>query len=163
MEPQQIADLILGDLDEVVERARAAYLERIPRLREMPEATVGAVLEATRRTMRQFCRYYLAGTLDSTAWGQVRDATVERAGETFSQAEIAEIIDVARSIGVETVERIATEHPALTSAERAKLTKTMDRYVTELSEREDRLRRLSSPSRLDDILGDLEAEGADLQ
>jgi fumarylacetoacetate (FAA) hydrolase family protein len=163
MEPQEIADLVLGDLDQVVERARAAYLERIPRLREMPEGTMGAVLEATRRTMRQFCRYYVAGTLDTAAWTQVRDATVERAGEVFSQAEIADIIDVARSVGLDTVERIGETHPELTTAERAKLTKSMDRYLTELAEREDRLRRLSSPSRLDDILGDLEAEGADLQ
>jgi hypothetical protein len=51
----------------------------------------------------------------------------------------------------------------MTEGERAKLTKALERNVAELSDQEDKLRRLSSPDRLDSILSDLEAEGADLQ
>ena len=146
-----------------MERTREAYLERIPRLREAPPGTLAAMAEATRLTMRQFCRYYRDGTLDSAGWGQVRDATVERAGETFSHEDILTLIDVGKSVGVDTVRRLAATHPEVTPGDLANVTKAMNRYVTELAEREDRLRRLSSPSRLDAILGDLEAEGVDLQ
>jgi hypothetical protein len=163
MDSQALADLILADLESIVARTREAYLERVPRLREVPEATFDAVIEATRRTMRQFCRYYLEGTLDREGWTAVRDATLERAGEVFSHAEIVAIVDVAHSIGVETVAGLAARHPELTQAELAKVTKAMDRYVTELGEQEDRLRRLASPDRLDAVLGALEDEGADLQ
>ena len=163
MDSKALADLILADLESVVERTRAAYLERIPRLRQVPPGTLDAVLEATRRTMALFCRYYLEGTLDSDGWRTARDATVERAGETFSHAEILAIVDIARKTGAEAIDMLAEGHPELTAAERAKAAKALDRYVAELSEREDRLRRLASPGRLDAILGDLEAEGADLQ
>lgn len=163
MDSKALADLILADLESTVERTRAAYLERIPRLRQVSPKTLDAVLEATRRTMALFCRYYLEGTLDSDAWRTVRDATVERAGETFTHAEIIDIVDIARSVGGEVIDGLAERHPELTADERAKLVKAMDRYVTELAEQEDRLRALSSPSRLDDILVDLENEGADLQ
>jgi hypothetical protein len=163
MDSKALADLILADLEQTVERTRAAYLDRIPRLREVSPTTLDEVLEATRRTMALFCRYYLEGTLDSDAWRTVRDATVERAGETFTQAEILDIVDIGRSVGAEVIDGLAERHPELTAEERAKLVKAMDRYVTELAEQEDRLRGLASPSRLDDILTDLEAEGADLQ
>lgn len=163
MDSTALADLVLADLDAIVERARAAYLERVEKIRRLDPKTLDAVLEATRRTMREFTRYYLEGTLDSTGWRKVRDATIERAGETFSHDEIVEIIGIARSIGMEAIETLASKHPELTAVERAKLTKSLDRYVTELGEREDRLGRLSSPARLDDILIDLENEGADLQ
>jgi hypothetical protein len=163
MDSKAAADLLLADLDAVVERTRAAYLERVPKLSQVPPATLDAVLEATRRTMREFARYYAEGTLDTEGWRKVRDATLERAGETFSHDEIIGIIDVAHAVGIDAVERLATTHPELSDAERAGLTKAMKRYVTELEEQEDRLRRLSSPDRLDTILGDLEAEGADLQ
>ena len=162
MDSKALADLILADLESVVERTRAAYLDRIPRLRQVSPATLDEVLEATRRTMALFCRYYLEGTLDSEAWRTVRDATVARAGETFSQAEILDIVDIARSIGAETIDRFAERHPDLPPDVRAEAVKAMDRYVTELAEQEDRLRTLGSPS-LDAILSDLEDEGADLQ
>ncbi|HEU0132787.1 MAG TPA: hypothetical protein VFQ85_17545 [Mycobacteriales bacterium] len=163
MDSRTLADVLMADLDDLVERTRAAYLERVPKMNQVAPAVLDDVLEATRRTMRQFARYFLEGTLDGEAWRAVRDATIQRAGETFSHEEIVEIIDIARSIGVERAEQLAAEHPELSPAERAKLTKAMDRYATELAEQEDRLRRLSSPSRLDDVLSDLEAEGADLQ
>jgi hypothetical protein len=163
MDSKALADLILGDLEAAVELTRAAYLERIPRLRELPPAALDEILEATRRTMALFCRYYLEGTLDSEAWRTARDATTERAGEMFTRAEILEIIDVARTVGGETIERLGERHPELGDEERKNAVKAMTRYVTELTEQEDKLRRLSSPSRLDDILNDLEAEGADLQ
>lgn len=163
MDSKALADLILADLEAAVDRTRAAYLARIPRLAQVPDATLDAVLEATRRTMALFCRYYLEGTLDTEGWRQVRTATVERAGETFSQAEIIEIVDIARATGVETIDRLAERHPELSSEERERVVTAMGQYVTELAEQEDRLRRLSSPSRLDDILSDLEDEGADLQ
>jgi len=163
MDSKALADLILGDLESAVERTRAAYLDRVPRLRELPPAVLDNVLEATRRTMALFCRYYLEGTLDSESWRTARNATTERAGETFSHAEILEIIQVARTVGAETIERLGERHPELSDEERNNAVKAMTRYVTELTEQEDKLRRLSSPSRLDDILTDLEAEGADLQ
>lgn len=163
MDSRALADLILGDLESVVERTRAAYLDRVPRLRQVPPATLDEVLEATRRTMALFCRYYIEGTLDSAAWRGVRDATVARAGETFTHAEILDIIDIARSIGAETIDRFAERHPELPEEERAEAVQAMDRYVTELAEQEDRLRGLATPSRLDDVLSALEDEGADLQ
>jgi hypothetical protein len=163
MDSKALADLILGDLDGVIERTRAAYLDRVPRLREVPPGVLDEVTKATRRTMRQFCRYYLEGTLDAEGWRDVRDATLERAGEVFSHAEILDIIGIAHAMGVETIERLAETHPDLTEEDRATVTKAMDRYVTEMAEQDDRLRRLSSPDRLDAVLGDLEAEGADLQ
>ncbi|HWL36907.1 MAG TPA: hypothetical protein VNQ77_11990 [Frankiaceae bacterium] len=163
MDSKALADLILADLESVVDRTRAAYLARIPRLAEVPPATLDAVLEATRRTMAAFCRYYLEGTLDSDAWRAVRNATVERAGENFSHAEILEIVDIARATGAEAIDRLAERHPELTDEEREKVVTAMSQYVTELAEQEDRLRRLASPHSLDAILGDLEAEGADLQ
>jgi hypothetical protein len=163
MDSAALADLILADLESVVERTRGAYLDRVPRLRQVSPATLDAVLEATRRTMREFSRYYLDGTLDVEGWRAVRDATFERAGETFSLAEILDIVDIALGIGVETIEELGDRHPELTEAERGKAVKAMRRYVTELAEQEDRLRDLSSPARLDAILGDLEREGADLQ
>lgn len=163
MEGQALANLVLADLEAVVERARAAYLERVPKIRQLDPATLDQVLEATRRTMREFCRYYIEGTLDAEGWRTVRDATISRAGETFSHDEILEIVDIAKSIGMETIDTIAAAHPGLTDTERGKLTKALERYVTELAEQEDRLRRLDSPDRLDAILIDLESEGADLQ
>ena len=163
MDSRALADLIAADLESVVERTRVAYLQRIPRLRGVPGETLDEVLEATRRTMALFCRYYLEGTLDSEAWSTARDATIERAGEMFSHAEIVDIIDIARSVGAETIDRLAARHPELTAAERGRVVAAMDRYVTELAEEQDRLRVLSSPSRLDDMLLDLEREGADLQ
>ncbi|HEX8001762.1 MAG TPA: hypothetical protein VF519_03615 [Mycobacteriales bacterium] len=162
MESQALADLVLADLEAIVDRARVAYVDRVPKIRRLDAATLDRVLEATRRTMREFCRYYLEGTLDAEGWRTVRDATIERAGETFSHEEILEIVDIAKSIGMDTIEHLAETHPQLSPAERAKLTKALDRYVTELGEQEDRLRRLSSPDRLDAILSDLEDEGADL-
>ena len=158
-----MANLVLADLEAIVDRARAAYVERVPRIRQLDPATLDQVLEATRRTMREFCRYYIEGTLDVEGWRKVRDATIARAGETFSHEEILEIVDIAKSIGLETVDTLAEAHPGLTEVERGKLAKALDRYVTELAEEEDRLRRLSSPDRLDAILIDLESEGADLQ
>ena len=163
MDSAALAEVILADLESVVERTRQAYLDRVPRLRQVSPAVLDSVLEATRRTMRQFCRYYLDGTLEAESWRLVRDATLERAGETFSHGEILEIVDIAHGIGVETIDALAERHPELSEDERARVVQAMDRYVAELAEQEDRLRRLSSPSRLDDILGDLEREGADLQ
>lgn len=163
MDSKALADLILADLEATVERTRAAYLDRIPRLRQVAPAVLDEVLEATRRTMALFCRYYLEGTLDSDAWRTVRDATVERAGENFTQAEIIDIIDIGRSVGGEVIDGLAERHPELAADERAKAVKALDRYVTELAEQEDRLRGLATPSRIDDILVDLENEGADLQ
>jgi hypothetical protein len=158
-----LAEVVLADLDAIVERTREAYLERVPKIRRLDANALDAVLEATRRTMRQFTRYYLEGTLDAEGWRRVRDATIERAGETFSHDEILEIIEIAHAIGTESIESLAARHPDLTATERAKLEKSLDRYVAEVAEQEDKLRRLSSPGRLDDILTDLEAEGADLQ
>lgn len=163
MESKALAELVLADMDAIVDRTREAYVERVPKMRRLDAESLERVLEATRRTMREFCRYYIEGTLDAEGWRKVRDATIERAGETFSRDEIMEIVDIAKSIGLETIERLAATHPSMTPGERAKLTKALDRYVTELGEQEDRLRRLSSPDRLDTILVDLEAEGADLQ
>jgi hypothetical protein len=163
MDSRALADLILGELETVVARTREAYLEQVPRLREAPPETLDAALEATRRTMRLFCRYYVEGTLDAEAWRSVRDATLNRAGETFSEAEIADIVRIAKEVGVETVDRLAAEHDDLSPADRAKAVKAMDRYVTELGQQEDRLPGFASPDRLDDVLGALEAEGADLQ
>lgn len=163
MESQALAELVLADLESIVDRTRDAYVERVPKIRRLDAQSLDAVLEATRRTMREFCRYYLEGTLDAEGWRKVRDATIQRAGETFSHEEILEIVEVARSIGMETIETLAAKHPELTTAERAKLTKALDRYVTELADQEDKLRKLSSPDRLDAILSDLESEGADLQ
>lgn len=163
MDSKALAGLILADLESVVERTRAAYLDRIPRLRQVSPSTLDEVLEATRRTMALFCRYYLEGTLDSEAWRTVRDATVARAGETFSHAEIIDIIDIARSIGAQAIDQFAERHTELPDRERAEVVKAMDRYVTELAEQEDRLRGIATPSRLDDVLFALEEEGADLQ
>jgi hypothetical protein len=164
MDSTALAALVLADLDAIVDRTRAAYLERVPKIRQLDAATLDDVLEATRRTMAQFTRYYLEGTLDAEGWRAVRDATIARAGETFSRDEIMEIIEIAHGIGSEAIEALAAQHPELTAPERAKLAKALDRYVTELADQEDRaLPRLSSPSRLDDILTDLENEGADLQ
>lgn len=163
MESQALADLVLADLEGIVDRTRAAYLERVPKIRRLDPKRLDDVLEATRRTMREFCRYYLEGTLDAAGWRKVRDATIERAGETFTQEEILEIVEIAKSVGMETIETLAASHLELSAAERAKLTKALDRYVAELGDQEDRLRRLSSPDRLDAILSDLESEGADLQ
>lgn len=162
MDSQALADLVLSDLESVVDRARAAYVERVPKIRQLDSATLDQVVEATRRTMREFCRYYIEGTLDSAGWRKVRDATMERAGEVFTYEEILEIVDIAKQIGLETIESLAAAHPDLPAAERAKLTKALERYVTELAEQEDRLRRLANPARLDAILSDLENEGADL-
>jgi hypothetical protein len=163
MDGQDLAGVLLGDLDAVVARTREAYLARVPSMRQVTPAQLDEVLEATRRTMRLFARYFLEGTLDTEGWRRVRDATVARAGETFTHAEILDIIDIAHDVGRQRVERLAAEHPELDPADRAKLQKVMDRYVAELGDQEDKLRRLSSPDRLDDILGALEAEGADLQ
>jgi hypothetical protein len=163
MDSRELADLILGELDTVVARAREAYLERVPRMREAPPEMIEAALEATRRTMRLFCRYYVEGTLDAEAWRSVRGVTLDRAGETFSADEIADIVRIAKEVGVETVDRLAAEHDDISPADRAKAVKAMDRYVTELAQQEDRLPGLASPDRLDDVLGALEAEGADLQ
>lgn len=163
MDSKALADLILADLESVVDRTRAAYLQRIPRLAQVPAATLDEVLEATRRAMAAFCRYYLEGTLDSDAWRTVRNATIERAGETFTHEEILEIVDIARAAGAEAIDRLAERHPELSDDEREKVVTAMSQYVTELAEQEDRLRRLASPSSLDAILTDLEAEGADLQ
>jgi len=163
MESQDLADLVLADLEGIVERTRAAYVDRVPKIRRLDPKRLDDLLEATRRTMREFCRYYLEGTLDVAGWRKVRDATIERAGETFTHEEILEIVDIAKAIGMETIERLAEAHPSMTVTERAKLTKALERYVTELGEQEDRLRQLSSPARLDAILSDLESEGADLQ
>lgn len=163
MEGQALANLVLADLEAVVERARAAYVERVPKIQQLDPTTLDQVLEATRRTMREFCRYYIEGTLDAEGWRKVRDATIARAGETFSHDEILEIVGIAKSIGMETIDTLAAAHPGLTDVERGKLTKALERYVTELAEQEDRLRRLDSPDRLDAILIDLETEGADLQ
>lgn len=163
MESRALADLVLADLEAIVDRARAAYLDRVPKMQRLDPKRLDDVLEATRRTMREFCRYYLEGTLDAEGWRKVRDATIERAGETFTHEEILEIVDIAKSIGMEAIDTLAGKHPDLTAAERAKLTKALDRYVAELADQEDRLRRLSSPDRLEAILSDLESEGADLQ
>jgi hypothetical protein len=163
MDSKALADLILADLDTIVARTRGAYLERVPRLRQVSPAVLDEVLEATRRTMHEFCRYYLAGTLDAEGWRRVRDATLERAGEHFTHAEILEIIDTAHAVGVVSIEQLADAHPDLSAEECAEVTEAISRYIIELAEQEDRLRRLASPGRLDDILDDLEREGADLQ
>jgi hypothetical protein len=161
MDGQDLAGVLLRDLDTVVARTREAYLARVPRMRQVGPEALDQALEATRLTMRQFTRYYLEGTLDTKAWRAVRDATIARAGETFSQAEILDIIDIAHSVGRERVDSLADENPGLEPEDRARLATLMDRYVAELSDQEDR--RLASPDSLDDILGALEAEGADLQ
>lgn len=163
MDSKALADLIAADLESVVARTRVAYLQRIPRLRALPPDALDEVVEATRRAMELFCRYYLEGTLDPEAWARARDATIERAGEVFSHAEIVDIIDIARAVGGQTVDELAARHPELSAEERARVVTAMDRYVAELAEEQDRLRLLASPTRLDDVLYDLEREGADLQ
>ncbi len=163
MDSRALADVIAADLESVVERTRVAYLERIPRLRQVSSGTLDEVLEATRRAMALFVRYYLEGTLDTDAWARARDATIERAGEVFTRAEIVDIIDIARTVGAQTVDELGARHPELAPDERARVIAAMDRYVTELAEQQDRLRLLASPTRLDDVLSDLEREGADLQ
>jgi hypothetical protein len=162
MDDQELAALVLADLEAILERARTAYLERLPGLRRLPSEAVDAMLAATRRTMELFCRYYVTGTLDAQSWQMVRDATIDRAGDVFSEQEILEIMDTARSVGVEFVRELWRGHPDLTDADRAKVASAVDRYVSEIAEQEDRLRRVS-PGRLDDVLADLEADGSDLR
>ena len=162
MDDQALTALVLADLEEILQRARAAYVERLPALGEHPPETLEAMLAATRRSMEMFCRYYVAGTLDAASWRAVRDATIDRAGDVFTEDEILEIMDTARSVGVEVARERWRGHPDLTEADRAKVASAIDRYVAEIAEQEDRLRRLS-PNRLDDVLADLEADGADLQ
>ncbi len=162
MDDQALAELVLADLDTILRRARTAYVERLPSLRRLAPGTVDAMLAATRRTMELFCRYFVTGTLDAESWEAVRDATVDRAGETFTEQEILDVMDTARSVAVEVLRELWRDRPDLTDADRAKVASAVDRYVAEIAVQEDRLRR-PNPSRLDDVLADLEADGTDLR
>lgn len=163
MDRRQLAELVRSDLDGILARTRAAYVERVPRLRSMSPELLEDVLEATRRGMRQFLRYYVEGTLDTESWQTVRDATIERAGEVFTQEEILEFITTARSIASDAVHHLAELHPDLPPDERDRIGQAMDRYVEELAIQEDALRGLPSQGDLDLVLLQLEADGADLQ
>lgn len=162
MERTELSALVLADLESILERTRTAYLERMPRLRAMPASAVDGALEATRRAMKQFLRYYVEGTLDTAGWGVARTATISRAGELFSYAEILEMLDIARGIAVDVVQNVAERHPELSADERAEVAGAVDRYLEELAEQEDRLRQLVTPDNLDAMLAALEEEGADL-
>lgn len=163
MDRRQLAELVRSDLDGILTRTRAAYVERIPRLHELPPELVEDVLEATRRGMRQFLRYYVEGTLDGPSWQAVRDATIERAGEVFTQEEILEFIAIARTTASDAVHHLAELHPDLPAVERERIGEAMDRYVAELAVQEDALRGLNPHGNLDLVLMQLEADGADLQ
>lgn len=162
MERTELSALVLADLESILELTRTAYLQRMPRLRSMSPSAVDGALEATRRAMKQFLRYYVEGTLDTEGWGVARTATISRAGEVFSYAEILEMLDIARGIAIDVVEHLAERHPELTVAERAEVASAVDRYLEELGEQEDRLRQLITPDNLDAMLAALEEEGADL-
>src|SRR4028118_2384941 len=99
MERRQLAELVHADLEQILGRTRAAYIDRVPRLRELPPDLCGDGREATRRGLRQFLRYYVEGTLDGDAWRLVRDATIERGGETFSHGEARGFLGDARAPG----------------------------------------------------------------
>ena len=163
MDRRQLAELVHTDLEGILDRTRTAYIERVTRLTSMPPELVEGVLEATRRGMRQFLRYYVEGTLDADAWRVVRDATIERAGEVFTQDEILEFIAIARATASDAVHHIGDLHPDLPPRERDQIGSAMDRYVEELALQEDTLRRVTPPGDIDLVLSQLEADGADLQ
>lgn len=162
MDRNALVELILADLEDILGKTRAAYLERLPRLRKIGSNQLDEVLEATRRTMQSFLRYYAEGTLDGPTWQTVRDATVERAGEIFSHEEILEIISIGRSIAAEAVHHLGELHPELRPEDRDQVSAAIDRYVSELALQEDHLRTVSGPDHLDSVLAALEEEGADL-
>lgn len=163
MDRSELSELILGDLDAVLEKTRAAYLERMPRLRKLSPDSVDETMQATRRAMQHFVHYFVAGTLDAASWQAVRDATIDRAGEVYSHGEILEIMNIARAMGTEALHNLADRHPELSPAELARATTALDRYIAEMAETEDRLRQLVTPESLDQVLAALEADGADLE
>ena len=162
MDRRQLAELVRSDLDGILARTREAYVERVPRLVSMPPELVEDVLEATRRAMWQFLRYYVEGTLDADAWQAVRDATIERAGEVFTQEEIIEFMAIGRNSATEAMHHLAERHPDLPAEDRERIGEAMDRYVAELAVQEDELRGLTPHGNLDLVLLQLEADGADL-
>lgn len=162
MDREPLAELILADLDVILDKTRSAYLERMPRLQQLPAHAVDDVIDATRLAMRQFLRYYVEGTLDGPSWRAVRESTIDKAGQLFSHAEILEIVNIARSTTSDAAHHLADLHPELAGADRLEITKALDRYVTELAEEEDRLRQQVTADRIDSALAALEADGADM-
>ncbi|HVE62911.1 MAG TPA: hypothetical protein VNB94_03820 [Mycobacteriales bacterium] len=162
MDREALAALLLVDLDAIIDKTRAAYFERMPRLQRLPVEAVDDVIEATHLAMRQFLRYYVEGTLDGPSWRAVRESTIDRAGELFSRAEILDIVNIARSTASDAAHHLAELHPELAGSDRREIVKAMDRYVTELAEEEDRLRHHVTADRIDSALAALEADGADL-
>jgi hypothetical protein len=161
MDRTALAEIIGSDLEQIIDKTRAAYLERLPRMRKMTGEHVDEVIAATRRTMKSFLRYYVEGSLDSSTWTAVRDATIDRAGELFSHEEILEIMSIARGIAADATHHLGDLHPELSAADRDELSATIDRYISEIALQEDKLRQLSAPDHLDDVLAALEAEGPD--
>ncbi len=162
MDREAIAALILVDLDVILGKTRSAYLDRMPRLQRLPAEAVDDVIEATHLAMRQFLRNYVEGTLDGPTWRAVRESTIDRTGQLFSPAEILEIVNIARSTASDAAHSLADLHPELTGPDKREIVTTMDRFVTELAEEEDRLRQHVTADRIDVALAALEAEGADL-
>lgn len=161
MDRTALAETIGSDLEQIIDKTRAAYLERLPRMRKMTPEHVDEVISATRRTMMAFLRYYVEGSLDGSSWTAVRDATIDRAGELFSHEEILEIMSIARAIAGDFMHHLSDLHPELDAADRDELSAAIDRYITEIALQEDKLRQLSAPDHLDDVLAALEDEGPD--
>lgn len=163
MDNQQLAQLVLADLGAILERTRVAYVDGLPGVRVLSDDVLARMLAATRRTVEQFCRYWVEGTLSAEAWGQVRDATIERAGELFSAEEIVEIMDMARKVGLASIRDLAERYPDLTETDRARLADAIDRFVSEIAEQEDQLRPVLPTAHWDSVLAELEHEEADLR
>jgi predicted lactoylglutathione lyase len=150
---------------EVAKTGEAAFVDPdAPDEHLVAEASLDAIVALLKENARMelFCRYYVEGTLDAGSWRAVRDATLDRAGDVFTEQEILEIMDTARSVGVEVARERWRGHPDLTDADRAEMASAIDRYVAEIAELEDRLHR-PNPGLLEDVLADLESDGADLQ
>ena len=161
MDRTALAELVGADLEQIIDKTRAAYLERLPRMRKMTSEHVDEVIAATRRTMKLFLRYYVEGGLDGPTWASVRDATIDRAGELFSQEEILEIMSIGRATAADVLHHLGELHPDLPREELEELGNAIDRYISELALQEDKLRQLAGPDHLDDVLAALEAEGPD--
>jgi hypothetical protein len=157
----RIGALLIEHLDELLDVVVAAFERSIPRVAACTPEEREMVVSGTRAGLRSFARLLADhDQLAAVLLARARAATIERAGEVFSQHEILEMMQISRRVVVHTMRDIAGEELHLDDAQRARLDETLDAFLTEIARAEG---YLLPESTVDLLLASAEAEEPDLR
>lgn len=157
----RIGGLLRHHLDEVLEVIIAAFERSVPRVATCTPEERDMVIRGTRVALRSFAGLLADPTEPATLLlDQARTATIERAGEVFTQQEILEMMQISRHLVVHAIRSIAGHELALDETQRALLEETLDGFLSDIARAE---RHVLPETTVDLLLASAEDEEADLR